>query len=68
MRHRWAHAPEYARTCARRPTVIVSDMTAYQIGLLRSHLGTKMPSGGGYIISTVLFCPINAHGTVAHVV
>lgn len=26
------------------------DVTASQVGLLRSHLGTVMPSGGGYTI------------------
>ena len=32
------------------PTVIISNMTASQYGLLRSHLGTSMPPGGGYSI------------------
>lgn len=29
---------------------MISDMTASQNGLLRSHLGTSMPPGGGYSI------------------
>ncbi|MEI4488649.1 hypothetical protein V8J36_20880, partial [Frigidibacter sp. MR17.14] len=35
------------------PTVVISDMTASPNGLLRSHLGTSMPSGGGYIINAL---------------
>jgi len=30
--------------------VIISDMTAPLCGSSQTHLGTQMPSGGGYII------------------
>jgi len=41
--------------------VIISDMTASQYGLLRSHFGTSMPPGGGYSINAPYHRPSGAH-------
>lgn len=46
----WTWNTFFARS---NPTVIISDMTASQYGLLRSHLGTSMPSGDGYSIKAI---------------
>ena len=55
----WTWNTFFARS---NPTVVISDMTASQNGLLRSHLGTSMPSGGGYGIKA----PTMSKGSPGH--